>query len=149
MDAATLPDAPADARRSSGLAPDAHKFGGAALADAAGFRRAAQFLKAGLPRQQWAVVSATYGCTDRLVAALEAARHGRDHADVAFLVAAHRSLLAPLGLPATLLDCDIAELEADLAHLRAGRPDAGQAARISGAGEVWSSRLLAAALGPE
>ncbi|MFN7521412.1 MAG: bifunctional aspartate kinase/homoserine dehydrogenase I [Lysobacteraceae bacterium] len=149
MDAATLPDAPADARRSSGLAPDAHKFGGAALADAAGFRRAAQFLKAGLPRQQWAVVSATYGCTDRLVAALEAARHGRDHADVAFLVAAHRSLLAPLGLPATLLDGDIAELEADLAHLRAGRPDAGQAARISGAGEVWSSRLLAAALGPE
>lgn len=150
MDAAPLASAaPADAHRQAHLAPDAHKFGGAALADAAGFRRAAALLKAGLPRPQLAVVSATLGTTDRLLAALSAARAGREHADLPFLLAAHRALSATLGLPASLLDGDIAQLEADLAHLRAGRPDAGQAARISGMGEVWSARLLAALLGED
>ncbi|HAI58394.1 MAG TPA: bifunctional aspartate kinase/homoserine dehydrogenase I [Xanthomonadaceae bacterium] len=149
MDAATLSDAPADAHRSASLAPDAHKFGGAALADAAGFRRAAGLLKAGAPRPQLAVVSATFGTTDRLVAALASARAGRDHADLPFLLASHRALLAPLGLAGDLLDRDIAQLDDDLAHLRAGKPDSGQAARISGAGEVWSSRILAALLGKD
>ena len=149
MDAAPLADAPADAHWSATLAPDAHKFGGAALSDAAGFRRAAALLKSGAPRPQLAIVSATFGTTDRLVAALKSAQAGRDHADLPFLLAAHRALLAPLGLMGDLLDTDFAELEADLAHLRAGRADAGQAARISGAGEVWSSRLLAAVLGQD
>lgn len=149
MDAAPLADAPADAHWAASLAPDAHKFGGAALADAAGFRRAAALLKAGAPRPQVAIVSATFGTTDRLVAALKSAQAGRDHADLPFLLAAHRALLTPLGLSVDLLDADFAELEADLAHLRAGRADAGQAARISGAGEVWSSRILASLLGPD
>lgn len=147
MDAAAPASSPADAHWSASLAPDAHKFGGAALSDAAGFRRAAALLKAGAPRPQLAVVSATFGTTDRLVAAMQAARAGRDHADLPFLLASHRALLAPLGLDASLLDRDIAQLDADLAHLRSGKPDAGQAARISGAGEVWSSRILAAVLG--
>ena len=150
MDAAAPHAEPVvDAPRANALAPDAHKFGGAALADAAGFRRAASLLRAGAPRPQIAVVSATFGTTDRLVAACKAAEGGRDSADLAFLVAFHRGLLAPLGLPANLLDADFAELDADLAHLRAGSPDTGQAARICGAGEVWSSRILAALLGPE
>lgn len=147
MDAAAPSKALADAPAAPALAPHAHKFGGAALSDAAGFRRAARLLQAGLPRPQWAIVSATFGSTDRLVAALASAQAGCEHADLPFLVAAHRALLAPLGLDPTLLDGDIAELEADLAHLRAGKPDTGQAARISGAGEVWSSRILAALLG--
>ena len=149
MDAAALSESPADAQAPASLAPDAHKFGGAALSDAAGFRRAAALLKAGAPRPQLAVVSATFGTTDRLVAALASAKAGRDHADLPFLLAAHRALLAPLGLAASLLDADFAELEADLAHLRAGKPDRGQSARISGAGEVWSSRILAALLGKD
>jgi aspartokinase/homoserine dehydrogenase 1 len=149
LDSAALSEAPADAHWSASLAPDAHKFGGAALSDAAGFRRAATLLKAGAPRPQLAVVSATFGTTDRLVAAMRAGQNGRDHADLPFLLASHRALLAPLGLAADLLDRDIAQLDDDLAHLRAGRPDAGHAARISGAGEVWSSRILAALLGAE
>lgn len=147
MDAAAPSEALADAPAAPALAPDAHKFGGAALSDAAGFRRAARLLQAGLPRPQWAIVSATLGSTDRLIAALASAQAGREHADLPFLIAAHRALLAPLGLDPALLDGDIAELETDLAHLRAGKPDTGQAARISGAGEVWSSRILAALLG--
>lgn len=149
MDAAPLADAPADRHWSAALAPDAHKFGGAALSDAAGFRRAAALLKSGAPRPQLAIVSATFGTTDRLVAAMKSAQSGRDHADLPFLLAAHRALLAPLGLAGGLLDADFAQLDDDLAHLRAGRADAGQSARISGAGEVWSSRLLAALLGPD
>lgn len=149
MDAAPFADAPADAHWSATLAPDAHKFGGAALSDAAGFRRAAALLKSGAPRPQMAIVSATLGTTDRLVAALASANAGRDHADLPFLLAAHRALLAPLALPVDLLDADFAQLDADLAYLRAGRADAGQASRISGAGEVWSSRILAALLGSE
>ncbi len=149
MDAAALAEPARDLASPALLAPDAHKFGGAALADTAGFRRAAALLIAGTPRPQIVVVSATFGTTDRLVAALAAARAGKEHADLPFLVAAHRALLAPLGLASTLLDGDIAELDADLAHLRSGKPDAGQAARISGAGEVWSSRILAALLGKD
>jgi len=149
MDAALLADAPADSHWSAALAPDAHKFGGAALSDTAGFRRAAALLKAGAPRPQLAIVSATFGTTDRLVAAMKSAQAGRDHADLPFLLAAHRALLAPLGLPGDLLDADFAQLDADLAHLRTGRADHGEAARISGAGEVWSSRVLAALLGPD
>lgn len=149
MDAAALAEPAHDLASHGPLAPDAHKFGGAALADAAGFRRAAALLIAGTPRQQVVVVSATFGSTDRLVAALASARAGKEHADLPFLAAAHRALLAPLGLATRLLDSDIAELDADLAHLRNGKADSGQAARISGAGEVWSSRILAALLGKE
>ena len=148
LDAADPVPNPDDAQASAGPAPAAHKFGGAALADAAGFQRAAALLAAEAPRPRLVVVSATLGSTDRLLAALAAARCGREHADLAFLLATHRALLAALGLDAGLLDRDFAELEADLAHLRAGRPDHGQVARISGAGELWSSRILAALLGP-
>lgn len=149
MDAAAPSSSPADALCPASQAPDAHKFGGASLSDAAGFRRAAALLKAGAPRPQLAVVSATFGTTDRLVAAMHAAKAGREHADLPFLFASHRALLAPLSLDATLLEHDFAELDADIADLRCGQPDRGQSARISGAGEVWSSRILAALLGSD
>src|SRR5688500_7691464 len=131
----------------------AHKFGGSSVADASRYRHVAALLRARPETHQVTVVSAMQGVTDALIALTDATvagaawrpqwetlreRHlqavqdlggfdtGQTHA---WLVAQFDELAALLGAIALL-----------------GASGAGAAARVHGLGEVWSARLLGAAL---
>ncbi|TKR29696.1 bifunctional aspartate kinase/homoserine dehydrogenase I [Luteimonas gilva] len=126
-----------------------HKFGGSSLADAAKMRAIGALL--GETGTRLVVVSAMQGTTNALVAMAEAAREGRDWAlDWEALRQRHLDAAETLG------DADVREtiaagfddLRADLLELAADPADAQTlAARVHGAGEIWSSHLVRAALG--
>ena len=129
-----------------------HKFGGASLAGPAEYRQVAEILLATADRRQAAVVSASYGITDRLVALVDAAT--LDAAAVAsgmegvrhHHLAMARELLtadAAAAYEAALVE-DLDTIGAVLEAIRLlGRAPAEAHALVTGFGEVWSARLLA------
>jgi hypothetical protein len=75
------------------------KFGGAAVADAAGIRRVVALVQAERARAPVVVVSALAGATDALLAAADAAAAGAGEPAVAALVARPRAGGGERGLP--------------------------------------------------
>jgi len=121
------------------------KFGGAALADAAGVRRACALVAARAAERPLVVVSAHRGVTDLLEVAARDAARGQVQLDA--LRIRHRSILARLGLDPELIDRLLAELSAVLARVRSkGRVQAGELDFVLSFGERMSARVVAAAL---
>ncbi|MDR3388225.1 MAG: bifunctional aspartate kinase/homoserine dehydrogenase I [Rudaea sp.] len=145
MNAVARPDSPQPAATSA----IAHKFGGSSLADAGRMRHVAQLLRARDDGEQIVVVSAMQGVTDALIvlaraAAADAAwRPQWEQIRVRHLDTA-RDLLGAQAQP-TLdwLEWNFSEL-AELLHALSVLRSTGREAidRISGLGEVFSSRLL-------
>ncbi len=145
--APAAPSAPA-------LACHVHKFGGSSLADAERIRALAR-LVGDDARLRPVVVSAMHGTTNALVALADAAQAGGDwkpgwetlrqrHLDTASAFEA-----APAGPLHAALEAEFALLADDLQALANSADDADErSARIHGAGELLSSRLVQAALGP-
>lgn len=131
----------------------AHKFGGSSLADPNLYLAAAPLMENGA-RRRIVVVSAMQGVTDALIALLAAARDQRDwapawhalrqrHLDAADALDSRRQH----GLHAALEE-EFAQLRAQLAAITAGEHGSDLASQgLPGLGEVWSSRLMHAALG--
>ena len=132
-----------------------HKFGGTSVAGAERYRAVADILLARPEPRRVAVVSAMSGVTDALVRAVELAGHrdGAWHDEVDALRRRHAETISAL-LPAPRADEARLALERDLADvddvLRAAwilrHCPRGAADLVSGLGEVWSARLLAAHL---
>ena len=123
------------------------KFGGAAVADAAGIRRVVALVQAERARAPVVVVSALAGATDALLAAADAAAAGAGEQAVAALVARHRAVAGDLGLPPAVVD----DAFAGLAELARGLRLVGAVAprlrdEFVAHGERASARLVAAAL---
>ena len=132
----------------------AHKFGGSSLADAGRIRHVAQLLRDRDDATQIVVVSAMQGVTDALIALAHSAAAGSDWnpqwknvREIHFVAA--QDLLGERAQP-TLdwLSASFKEL-ADLLHALSvlGMANRETIERISGLGEVFSSRLLHAFLG--
>jgi aspartokinase/homoserine dehydrogenase 1 len=132
-----------------------HKFGGASLAGPWEFCRVAEILAENKANRQAVVVSASYGITDRLLRLLDAAVAEPDSlsGQLESIRSHHETLAAAvLSEDATSVYCDA--LDADLGTvasilgairlLRSAPQEA--ASLVSGYGEVWSARLLAALL---
>lgn len=129
-----------------------HKFGGSSLAGVDEFARVARIVADAGPSRRAVVVSAPAGVTDRLLALLDLALD--DDGVEAGLAALGRDLAALVdGLVhgpardrlAAALDQDLDTIRAVVAStrlLRAVPPEA--AGLVSGFGEFWSARLLAA-----
>ena len=133
-----------------------HKFGGSSLFDADCFRRVAKIIAADETPRLGVVVSAMGGMTDRLLRL--AALAERDDSDYLAEIdeigkrvkLAATELLAPANRASFIDDWsqDARELRDVLASIAAVR-SAPQRSRdlVSGFGELWSARLLAAHLG--
>lgn len=123
------------------------KFGGAAVADAAGIRRVVARVQAERSRSPAVVVSALAGATDALLAAADAAAAGAGEQAIAAFVARHRAVASDLGLAPAVVDEACAGL-ADLARgLRlVGRVEPRLRDEFAAHGERASARLVAAAL---
>jgi aspartokinase/homoserine dehydrogenase 1 len=133
----------------------AHKFGGSSVADADRYHHVATLMKdAAQPRA--VVVSAMQGVTDALTALAESAAAGRDWQDAwstlrdRHLATAYRLDGADRHALVPWLDAECAALSALLSRVAEdGTLSAHDFAAVQGLGEVWSSRLLQAALGGE
>lgn len=133
-----------------------HKFGGSSLADAVHMRAIAKLLATDGAGTRLVVVSAMQGTTNALVALTATAREGRHWApDWEGLRQRHLQATAELdegghfGVQPTLADAFDA-LRDDLDALAKNATDAEHiSARVHGLGEIWSSRLVQAALGGE
>jgi aspartokinase/homoserine dehydrogenase 1 len=133
-----------------------HKFGGSSLADAAQMRAIAPLLAMDGAGTRLVVVSAMQGTTNALVALTSAVQQGQDwapgwenlrqrHLQAAAVLDADGGL----GLRNTLAD-DFDALRDDLDALTQNARDGERiCARVHGLGEIWSSRLVHAALGGE
>lgn len=131
-----------------------HKFGGTSLAGLDEFRRVIAIVEAAAPRPLAVVVSAPAGITDALHGLVHAAEKGEDWS------AALEAVMARChGLAQALLDGErLAAWETAIAREREdihdvlkataliGRAPAAVFALVAGHGELWSARLLAAAL---
>ncbi len=138
----------------------AHKFGGSSVADADRYRHVAALLQDS-PQPRVVVVSAMQGVTDALTALADSAAAGHDWQDAwsalrdRHLATAYRLDGADRHALVPWLDQGFAALSASLsriAELCAGDAKAlptHDFAAVQGLGEVWSSRLLQAALGGE
>ena len=131
----------------------AHKFGGSSLADAECYRHVASLLLARVEAHQVTVVSAMQGVTDALIELADAAVSGlpwRTRWDA--LRERHLSTAQSIGsfdsgLTHSWLVAQFDELAALLAAIALLGPSGeGALARVHGLGEVWSARLLGAAL---
>jgi aspartokinase/homoserine dehydrogenase 1 len=135
-----------------------HKFGGTSLADAAGYRRAGAILAAEEPRPQAVVVSAMAGVTDGLLDLVGRAssRDPAYTAAVARLFAQQVQAIDDL-LPPERREPLAAALQQDFDDLRdllralwlMQAPPKNATDVVSGYGELWSARLLAAHLQAE
>ena len=131
-----------------------HKFGGSSLADAGGFERAAGIVLADDTRRVAVVVSAMHGVTNSLFALIESAVSGDDgwQDDIKALQVAYEETVGALIeeperrarlLAAQQIECrDIADVLHSTALIRSAGPRV--EALVSGCGELWSARLLAA-----
>src|SRR5450631_249987 len=128
-----------------------HKFGGSSVADADCFVRVALIIES-QPRERLAVVlSACKGVTDALLRLVDLAEAQSDawRAELGSLRERHAGIAgALLDAPAvaeylTAFDADLGELQTLLQTVSvmrtAGRPVRD---RVSGYGEIWSTRLL-------
>ncbi len=128
-----------------------HKFGGSSVADADCFVRVARIIES-QPRERVAVVlSACKGVTDALLRLVDLAEAQSDqwHGELRALRERHAGIAAAL-LDAPAVADFLAGIDADQSELRtllqtvsvmrtAGRPVRD---RVSGYGEIWSSRLF-------
>ncbi len=133
----------------------AHKFGGSSVADAERYRHVAALLQDS-PAPRVVVVSAMQGVTDALTALAHAAGNGDDWqpawARLRDRHLAEADRLDPQGTHAlsAWLNAECAALSAQLSRIAdASLLTDHDLAAVQGLGEVWSSRLLQAALGGE
>ena len=138
----------------------AHKFGGSSVANADRYRHVAALLQDS-PAPRVVVVSAMQGVTDALTALAHAAGSGEDWqhawAQLRERHLAEADRLDPDGTHglSAWLDAECASLSRELKRI-SDRHHSGEdlaseydLAAVQGLGEVWSSRLLQAALGGE
>ncbi len=128
------------------------KFGGTSVGTADAIRRLVEIVRGRLYRRPVVVVSALAGITNRLLEVAEIALGGRPPEAarrLAEIVDRHRAAVADLGLPNDVLGPIAADSEVAAGWLadpgRVPSPDALRDA-IAALGELWSSRLVAAAL---
>jgi aspartate kinase len=127
------------------MQPTIHKFGGAALADGAGFRRVCSLLAAVRGQRPVAVVSASKGVTKSLEHYAREAARGR--ADTEGVRIRHRTLLTQLGIEQDLLGRNLRELALVLESVAERRElTAAQRDFVLSIGERMSARILARAL---
>ncbi len=125
--------------------PIVMKFGGAALGDGAGIRRAGAILTARGGVRPVAVVSAAAGVTELLVAVANAAAEGRSELERVRI--RHRTLLSQCGLEQELLNRLLVELASVLEGIRERRAiSAAERDFVLSFGERMSARVVAAAL---
>lgn len=126
-------------------APIVMKFGGAALADGPGIRRAGEILLARGGSRPVAVVSAAQGVTELLLSVAAAAAEGRNEAERIRL--RHRGLLSQCALDPELLNRLFHELFSVLENLRARRGvSLAERDFVLSFGERMSARIVAASL---
>ena len=134
-----------------------HKFGGSSLANADCFRRVAEIVQGRAQDAVAVVVSAMGGTTDQLFGVIESAARGDDIGDALTAIRLRQVDTARELLTAAAADAYVAELDRELADIR-NVLDALSLVRsassrsrdlISGFGEIWSARLLAAYLSQE
>ena len=131
-----------------------HKFGGSSLADAGGFERAAGIVLAEGAARVAVVVSAMQGVTNALFALLDRAVSGNDQwqADLQTLQDQYAAIAGELIsdtdrhkelLAVQAEECrDVADILHSAVLIRSAGPR--MEALVSGCGELWSARLLAA-----
>ena len=128
------------------------KFGGTSVADAAAIRRLGAIISARTDQRPLVVVSALAGVTDALLALGATVYTGTQEelaAAVRALVGRHEAVAADLSGAEQAIETLRAEAEALLAALtpaRGRRLRAAEVDHLVGHGELWSSRLVAAAL---
>ncbi len=143
----------------------AHKFGGSSVADADRYRHVADLLQT-VPEPRAVVVSAMQGVTDALTALAQSAAAGHDWQDAwstlrdKHLATAYRLDAGDKHALVAWLDAEFSALSALLSRIaedgaQTSKPLAAHPlsthdfAAVQSLGEVWSSRLLQAALGGE
>jgi aspartate kinase len=128
------------------------KFGGTSVANAAAVARLIDIVRRRAPEKPLVVVSALAGVTDAL---LELARQGETedsesiHTAINGLLDRHEQIARTLPGAAAALDPILADAELlrrDLVDLRGRAATPAQLDSIAARGELWSSRLVAAAL---
>ena len=124
------------------------KFGGTSVGGAAPIRRLAEIVQRALPRRPVVVVSAVGGVTNALFQASEVAlKRGDWRAAHAALAAKHRTILAEVGVDATLLDALLDELSGLLRGVELiGETTPRTLDQLASFGERLSVRLVAAHL---
>ncbi len=131
-----------------------HKFGGSSLADATCFKRVAEIVLSRPAGNRGVVVSAVGGVTDSLFGLIDkASRREPVEASMASLRQRHENLATEL-LGATdaaafmaRFDTDVADIECILEALCLVKATSRRSQdMVSGFGELWSARLLAALL---
>ncbi|HEV8613386.1 MAG TPA: hypothetical protein VGQ73_07735, partial [Gemmatimonadales bacterium] len=129
------------------------KFGGTSIGDAAAIRRLIGIVQSRLDQRPLLVLSALSGVTNALLQLLRLTAPGQKSTlahELAELVTRHRKLARELAL-AEAVGERIAEEGQQLLARLAGRPDPAGADELSdfvaAQGELWSTRLVAAALG--
>ncbi|NNC63390.1 MAG: aspartate kinase, partial [Gammaproteobacteria bacterium] len=131
-----------------------HKFGGSSLADAACFRRVAAIVMDQPPGNACVVVSAIGGMTDALLDLISDASSEQDSAAAIMALRERYSgiveaLLESEGARELVaqFDADVADIESVLKALALVKTASNRSRdMVSGFGELWSARLLAALL---
>jgi aspartate kinase len=128
------------------------KFGGTSVADAAAIARLVEIIRRCISEKPLVVVSALAGVTDALLNLTRIAETEDEPAidsGIAALVARHERIAAVVPVAANALEtiADEAEdLRRRLAAVQGRSATARELDAIAGLGELWSSRLVAAAL---
>ncbi|MGD8339628.1 MAG: bifunctional aspartate kinase/homoserine dehydrogenase I [Gammaproteobacteria bacterium] len=134
-----------------------HKFGGSSLADSDCFRRVAAIVQRGAGSPRAVVVSAMGGMTDQLFGIIDIAARGDDVKDAIAAIRERQAGTAAELLESAAAESYVADLDRDLADIQ-NVLDALSLVRsashrsrdlISGYGEIWSARLLAAYVAQE
>ena len=128
------------------------KFGGTSVADAPAIKRLVEIVRDRIAEQPVVVVSALARVTDTLLGLARRAELGHDaalDAALAALLERHEQIAATLtGADSALeaITADAAELRRELGCIDRRRVTPAELDAIAGRGELWSSRLVAAAL---
>lgn len=128
------------------------KFGGTSVADAPAISRLTDIIRARLAERPVVVVSALARVTDTLLSLARRAEAGNDaalDAAIAALLERHGQIAQQLPGAAAALEAiqwDAAELRRELGCLDRRMVTPAELDAIAGRGELWSSRLVAAAL---
>ena len=128
------------------------KFGGTSVGDAPAIRRLVEIVRERLPRQPLVVVSAMAGVTDGLLSLTpQAVRNDATElrGRIKALGARHRAVSRELpGTEAAMeiIATELAELGVSLVGTAGRKLDSAEVDRVMAHGEIWSSRLVTAAM---
>jgi aspartate kinase len=128
------------------------KFGGTSVADAHAIRRLIEIVRARIPEQPVIVVSALARVTDTLLNLARRAATADEaelEAGVSGLLERHEQVARELPAATAALDAisaDVAALRQELGCVRRRKATPAELDAIASRGELWSSRLVAAAL---